>query len=130
MVALPVTFWQKVNKTDTCWEWVGAKQSKGYGSFFIDGTSYLVHRLAYMDSFGEIPRGLVVDHLCCYKPCVRPAHLEAVTIRENNWRAYLSTRRYCPEGHEMTFRWRDGHTRQERYCFHCENARRELSAAA
>lgn len=52
---LPQTFWDKVRKTDDCWLWTAAVQSKGYGSFAIGGITYSAHRLAYEDANGPIP---------------------------------------------------------------------------
>jgi len=42
---------------------------------------------------GEIPKGLVIDHLCNIKKCVNPEHLEAVTYGENTQRAW--NRNHC-----------------------------------
>ena len=84
-------FWRKVNKTDRCWLWTGALTGKGYGSFgqTPPGGSVLAHRFAYIREFGAIPDGLVIDHLCRERRCVNPAHLEAVTNRENVVRGVL-----------------------------------------
>lgn len=42
-----------------------------------------VHRLAYEVSRGEIPEGHDVDHTCFVRHCVNPAHLRAVTRKQN-----------------------------------------------
>lgn len=114
MNALPETYWAKVNKrgpvvrTDLgrCWIWTGAIQSRGYGSFVIDGRSYLTHRLSHEAHDGPIEDGLTIDHLCMNKACVRPDHLEAVTVAENNRRARVAAGYFiggrCGFGHELT----------------------------
>ncbi len=45
------------------------------------------HRAMYEQMVGPIPEGLVLDHLCKQPPCIRPEHLEPVTIAENTRRS-------------------------------------------
>ena len=100
-------FWKHVDKTETCWNWAGTENGRGYG-FFWDGNKYVqVHRYAYQKLKGVIPNGLQVDHLCFNKLCINPAHLEAVTPRENLRRAQIHhgvgcAVTHCPAGHEYT----------------------------
>ena len=90
---LPLTFWAKVEVAPSgCWAWRRAKNSKGYGCFAIDGRVQLVHRIAYAALVGLIPDGLTIDHLCHERTCVRPEHLEVVTLRENVRRAHAHRR--------------------------------------
>lgn len=83
--------WSRVVPTvDGCWEWQGAKRENGYGSFAVnrDGrwTYTTTHRAAYLDQVGPIPDGWEIDHLCRNRACMRPDHLEAVTLQENRRR--------------------------------------------
>lgn len=72
-------FWAKVNKTETCWLWAGARNPAGYGHFRRSGTTYNAHRFAYELLVGPVEKGLQIDHLCRVRNCVRPSHMEAVT---------------------------------------------------
>ncbi len=79
-------FWSKVNKTDTCWLWTAAKLPKGYGIFQNKNTPFktrLAHRISYEMLIGEIPTGMILDHICHVESCVNPEHLEVVTVRKN-----------------------------------------------
>ncbi len=89
----------KVNLKTKCWEWQ-SKQNTGYGLFSVGDTGYQAHVTIYQLLVGDIPKGLELDHLCKVKHCVNPAHLEAVTHRENTIRR--DTRKeVCARGHSL-----------------------------
>lgn len=85
-------FWSHVTKNPDPGCWIYDTES-GYATFDYteDGERYrnAAHRLAYELEVGPIPEGLVLDHLCTNTRCVKPAHLEPVTTRENLERGWL-----------------------------------------
>ena len=76
-------FLTKVNKTSTCWEWVGTCSAKGYGRFSQGGQTREAHRVSYVMHKGQIPNGMQIDHICHNPPCVNPEHLRIVTPKQN-----------------------------------------------
>lgn len=66
-----------------CWLWIGALNSKGYGSVWSGSRNVGAHCVAYQLRHGSIGAGLQIDHLCRNRACVNPDHMEAVTQRIN-----------------------------------------------
>lgn len=99
-------FLAKIQVSDGCWEWQGAKNPRGYSWFRGEGgTPTTGHRFAYEAFVGPVPEGLDLDHLCRNTSCVRPDHLEPVSHRENLLRgetiaACHAVRTSCGRGHE------------------------------
>lgn len=99
-------FWLWVEKSpelDGCWLWTGGLDRDGYGKF-KDGRSVRAARWIYEQGHGAIPPGLVIDHRCRVRACVRDSHLRLVTNRVNILigeglapRNLLKT--HCPAGH-------------------------------
>lgn len=112
-------FWEKVDQDGVapehnaslgpCWLWTAAvNKETGYGAFGATaGKVVLAHRWSYEAHVGRIPPGLVIDHLCRVRCCVRPDHLEAVTELANIRRGDSASTRnalvtHCPRGHAYT----------------------------
>ena len=109
-------FWSLVDKTGSCWLWLGRRDGNGYGKVgtSLAGTPF-AHRAAYILTRGPIPKGKSLDHIChsaataecrggdrCpHRGCVNPAHLEPVTHYVNMRRGVQATQTHCKHGHEL-----------------------------
>lgn len=66
-----------------CLDWVGTASGHGYGKISVQGEARYAHRVAYEAYRGQIPPGMVVNHICQRRSCVNPDHLEVITQTEN-----------------------------------------------
>mgnify|MGYP001141514056 CR=1 FL=1 len=136
-------FWMKVNKDGPipthrpglgpCWAWTGAAGRHGYGNFGANGRTWRAHQWSYVHEVGAVPDGLMLDHLCRNRLCVRPEHLEPVTNGENVRRGLIPAIRAaqnadqseCKHGHPLSgenlyVQPKTGY----RYCRTCQRRRR------
>lgn len=82
----------KVNKTEGCWLWTGAKKTSGYGNFFVNERYVLAHRASWEMVNGPIQDGLYVCHKCDTPSCVNPDHLFLGTPKDNQRDMYSKGR--------------------------------------
>ncbi len=94
MLSVEERFWPKVRKTESCWEWIGARVPFGYGLVGRGGRrgNRLAHRVSWELTNGTIPEGLCVLHHCDNPGCVRPSHLWLGTRTDNNRDMYQKGR--------------------------------------
>lgn len=120
-----VRFWAKVDKSKSCWLWLGSREVHGYGVW----RTFRAHRVAFTLAKGPIPDGLVIDHLCRTRLCVNPAHMEAVTSEENVARgigasALNARKSHCINGHAVPLGRKYG-KRGGRECPECKREMRQ-----
>ena len=91
-----------------CLLWTG--HAPRYGHFVVETTRTPVRKQAHVYAYelvhGPVKKGLVLDHLCRVKRCVRVSHLEPVTNRENTLRgvsrvAQQARQTHCKRGHPL-----------------------------
>ena len=134
-------FLAMIDKTQTgCWEWRGYRNQKGYGMFhpYQFRGNVFAHRWSYEKYVGDIPIGMVLDHLCENKSCANPEHLEPVTNAESLRRGRVGqknaerhrSKTHCRNGHEYSEE-NTGYIKRKkrgvltRYCLICNNKRQE-----
>lgn len=107
-------FYQKVEKTDECWNWIAGHDYEGYGQFSVGEKNYRAHRYVWISSNGEIPKKQSVYHTCnnvlcvkiehlylgpkntkkqIYKEIVRPQKEKKVTVKKPQGEVYLHERK-------------------------------------
>lgn len=111
-------FYSKLVPGPECWGWNGAWAGRRPDpSFSFKGSMWHAVRIAFAIEYGTMDTEMDVDHLCEHPPCMRPDHLEEVTLAENNRRKFLR-RTECKAGHPWgpgTWYW-DGNARRCRSC--------------
>lgn len=128
-------FWNLVviESASGCWEWSGNMLKNGYGRFRDINGKRLAHRIAWTLKNGEIPDGLVINHLCRNRRCVNVLHLEVTTNTRNiligiSPAAINARKTHCDMGHafdtENTIKEGSG-----RRCRTCKNKWRRMNRA-
>lgn len=130
MMSAPLSgkFWSNVVKLpgDGCWEWVGCRDTSGYGYVRLGGGQHKAHRLVWLSEVGFIPDGWKVCHSCDNRVCVRFDHFFCGTQAHNladrdaKGRGANTRKTHCPRGHEYdeanTYR-----LDKRRYCRACRS---------
>lgn len=67
-------FWEKVEKTESCWLWTGAKIASGYGVGTLQGKTRSAQRIAWELEIGSDPGLFFLQNDCGNRNCVFPQH--------------------------------------------------------
>lgn len=121
---LKTGFYDRIEKTSSCWNWLGPRMRSGYGRASFSGRRGLAHRISYELLRAPVPSNLQIDHVCRNRLCVNPDHLCPMTRKENLRRGIGPTgirhrQIACKYGHpfdEKNTRIRKNGTRQCRRC--------------
>ena len=122
---------------DACHGWRCRLQPGRYATLGVDGRRVRAHRWIWEQTYGPIPEGMIVDHVChneaaargecaavddCpHRACTNIRHLVLKTVSENNWASpnFTGNSTHCKHGHEYTeantYRRRNG----SKHCREC-----------
>src|SRR5258708_21207063 len=88
-----------VNPTTGCHEWTVARNKKGYGQFSVrksreerrsnprsGNRRVQAHKWIFEYHYGQVEKGLEVDHKCLNPSCVNVEHLQKLT-KTKTWRS-------------------------------------------
>lgn len=131
-----------------CWHHPSVPNRVGYAQTKFGwpvSKSTLIHRLSWMHFNGDIPEGMVLDHLChdtstcaggstCeHRRCVNPEHLQLVTASENSKRTtrILALKTHCTNGHllENNLMYYKSKEENRSACKTCHKERNDKSRA-
>ncbi len=125
-----------------CWLWIGHKNEKGYGHFFVDSKNIMPHRFSYELKTGtKIRPELLACHHCDTPACVNPDHIFIGTCGDNMRDAarkgrcnnMFKGRAACSRGHkyvEGSFSIHHKGNNPFRRCFVCQREREKAQTAA
>lgn len=67
--------------------------------------SVLIHRLIWEMTYGSIPNGMTIDHICKNRKCINPDHLRLLSNFENARRTFNSDWEigFCKNGHSNDY---------------------------
>ena len=105
---------------DGCFVWQNYLDKDGYGTFYLRKRARRAHRVAYYFANGDIPKDMVIDHICKVRNCVNTDHLRLVTQKENTMNnsnsigAVNARKIFCNYGHPF-----DRKYGKQRYCSIC-----------
>ncbi len=99
----------KSEDSNGCWNWLGAKNNKGYGYIRFRNTSLSSHRASFAAFRERLTNGLFACHRCDNPSCVNPEHLFSGTRKDNSEDMVIKGRQrkpkrnsHCKIGHEYT----------------------------
>lgn len=99
---VPRDFFERANRTATCWLWAGCVGADGYGHVRFNGKIVAAHRVAFEKANGRAPVGHVL-HSCDQPICINPSHLSEGSHSKNMAECAARSRNRSPRpgnGHQ------------------------------
>lgn len=95
-------FLEKVEKTNSCWNWKARKDQDGYGEFQFNNQKQRAHRVAFLLFKEKLLPSQLLRHTCDNPSCVNPDHLLPGTSKENKLDSISRLRHARTITHGMT----------------------------
>ncbi len=98
-----MSFWERIEIVDGCWNWVGARNENGYGVLTVNKKRWRAHRYAYYLHYGSLSDDAIICHTCDNPACCKPEHLFAGTHSDNVADKVSKGRGRVPVGEAQNF---------------------------
>ncbi len=125
--------WSEWEPNSGCLLWVGcvaiSRSGAPYPRFRFQGRKEYVYRVVFDQLVESIRPGYTIDHTCKVTLCVRPSHLEQLTMQQNQLRsngmaARYAQRTHCQNGHLFDYLFEG-----KRRCRTCDRDRQRARRA-
>lgn len=129
-----ISFLSNIKKTDTCWEWTGGHDKKGYGRFWsgTDKGQIQATHYAWFRETGKWPEEFIL-HKCDNPPCVKFDHLFEGNAKSNSRDMWQKGRGFtptigltithCPRNHKYDENNLSIGSNGKRFCRSCKRER-------
>ena len=87
--------------------WRYSLNRDGYGTLNIDGKQELVHRAVFIQTRGQIPDNLQINHICKRPYCAQPSYLYAGTAQDNKDDSQIFNKEDIPTLRRYSFSTRE-----------------------
>lgn len=79
-----------------------APNTHGYPFLWVNGKPHNMHRVLYIEKYGELPSNIVVRHKCDNRKCINLEHLETGSHKDNSNDCKMRGRLNTPRGEKRS----------------------------